>query len=321
MIPKTGIHFFNNYEIISSTKDYPALYSATFPIKCRFCGRQEPDTTFKQKAHAVPELLGANDYIIIDECDECNQEFSQYESDLSTFVAPYLVLLGIKGKKKIPGFQSRSINRDENTRTRFVFGEGNKRKLFINDIDDFRIDLSKKEFEINFRKSAFRKIYVYRALVKIGLSFLPQERISFYQDIFDWLMNRTAPLEAISNLYSTTLTYKYNKNPIVMLYEAKNARQDWNQLPELTLIVAFANVYFQIFLPFTWKYNFGRRGLGPPEAIIFPAFINEDYTRKNKFRINSTDLSSMELRSNNHSIKFKYQTADLNKSGNGIISI
>ena len=39
---------------------------------CRFCGQGEPGTSFRHKAHAIPELLGNKSIFTNFECDNCN---------------------------------------------------------------------------------------------------------------------------------------------------------------------------------------------------------------------------------------------------------
>ncbi len=52
--------------------------------RCRFCGRGEPDVSFSNYAHAVPEFLGKNSLRSMNECDACNTFLAyNYEDDLS----------------------------------------------------------------------------------------------------------------------------------------------------------------------------------------------------------------------------------------------
>ncbi|UFK97744.1 hypothetical protein [Kaistella faecalis] len=83
---------------------------------CRFYGKNEDEVNFKTIAYACPELLGQNSLIIYDECESYNEQFSKYESHFSQFFLPYLSVVGVKGEKKVPSFQSRK-DHDENTRT------------------------------------------------------------------------------------------------------------------------------------------------------------------------------------------------------------
>lgn len=39
---------------------------------CRFCQKNEKETTFRNESHAIPECLGNHQLILLDECDDCN---------------------------------------------------------------------------------------------------------------------------------------------------------------------------------------------------------------------------------------------------------
>lgn len=91
-----GMHFWKIYEIAGSTSQLNNRPGAE--RICRFCQKHEGAVSFKMKAHAFPELLGENDYLIEDECDICNSMFSAFESHLSKFFLPYLSAVQVKGK-------------------------------------------------------------------------------------------------------------------------------------------------------------------------------------------------------------------------------
>jgi hypothetical protein len=75
--------------------------------KCRFCGKNEEQTTFKRKAHAISEGLGNKKVFLFDECDECNDKFSvEIEPDLINYFSIFRTFYDVKGKggsKKIKG--------------------------------------------------------------------------------------------------------------------------------------------------------------------------------------------------------------------------
>src|SRR5690606_9947965 len=161
---------------------------------------------FKKVAHACPELLGHNNFVIYDECDACNEKFSKYESHLSKFFLPYLSVVGVKGKKKIPNFQSRKDKEDEDTRTSLKYTEDAKINLLLSSYDDYKVDVENKTMSIRFRNPAIKPIYVYKSLLKVALSFLPQNKIQKYQLLFDWLQNENTEIVFFSPLFITKLT-------------------------------------------------------------------------------------------------------------------
>jgi len=55
-------------------------------IVCRYCNRSAPQTSFSNISHGIPQFTGNTGYIAVDECDQCNEMFSVYESDLAHFL-------------------------------------------------------------------------------------------------------------------------------------------------------------------------------------------------------------------------------------------
>ena len=70
---------------------------------CRFCGKSEPEVTFKLEAHAIPEGLGNKSIFSNYECDPCNQAFGRgIENDLGNWSKPMRTFSRIRGKNSVP---------------------------------------------------------------------------------------------------------------------------------------------------------------------------------------------------------------------------
>ncbi len=290
---------------------------------CRFCGSNENEVNFKKIAHACPELLGQNNLVIYDECDSCNDKFSKYESHLSKFFLPYLSVVGVKGKKKIPNFQSRKDNEDENTRTSLKYADDGKINLFLNSLDDYKVDVENKTMSIRFRNPAIKPIYVYKALLKVALSFLPQCKVQKYQLLFDWLQDENTEIVFFSTLFITKLTRKKFGKPSVQLYEANKIFTDNGFHPELTLVINFANIVAQIYLPLSDFFDYPQSDGKSPTLELYPAFIYNVDSEKYKdsdpktpitvnYKIESIDLHSEESSIRDEVINFTFESGDFN---------
>lgn len=67
--------------------------------KCRFCGKGISDgVKFNHIAHAISQSLGNKFLFALDECDECNQKFSNLEQHLGNFLSVMLYTYDIEGK-------------------------------------------------------------------------------------------------------------------------------------------------------------------------------------------------------------------------------
>lgn len=309
------------YTLIGSSETLPNNVPDT--RICRFCGKNGDDVAFKKVAHACPELLGQNNLVIYDECDSCNEKFSKYESHLSKFFLPYLSIVGVKGKKKIPNFQSRKDNDDENTRTSLRYTDEGKINLFLNSLDDYNVDIENKTMSIRFRNPAIKPIYVYKSLLKVALSFLPQNKIQKYQLLFDWLQNENTEIVFFSSLFITKLTHKKFGKPFVQLYEANNIFTDKGFHPELTLVINFANIIAQIYLPLSESFDYPKSDGKSPTLELYPAFIYNIDSEKHKnldpntpitvnYKFKSIDLHSEENTIRDEVINFTFESGDFN---------
>lgn len=241
-------YFHRCYYLINSSSTYYPSYKKS--EVCRYCGKSAPEVTFNQVTHLIPELLGRNNIHTFDECDRCNLAFSGLEGNLAIFFRPYITMLGIEGKRSVPSFQSRSIDRDELTRTS-VSRSGSRVRLEVGVTDDYVLNREDKTLDIVFRKPLFVPVKIYKALVKIGLSLLPTECDGDNKETFDWLLGDTNDLGYINRMFTTTLVRKYFKQPKAELYRTIKVHDRSREWPEYTLLVYFANQVIQIFLPFS----------------------------------------------------------------------
>lgn len=279
--------FWKRYQLIGKTQklsDIPVIKS------CRYCGKSEPEASFNTAAHSCPELLGANNFLNFEECDECNNEFSKFESHLSKFFLPYLAVLRVKGKKKAPEFHSRTEQGDELTRTTVRASAPEKLELIVGKDDDVVIDRDRKHLSIRFRLPPHKPLYVYKALVKIGLALLPQENVDQYQILFDWIKGLTAETAYFPIVFITRLNRKRFAQPSAELFECNAVFTAEGFSPELTLIVNFGNLVAQIFLPLSAGFDYECSNQQSPNLEIFPASIIYNQDKKAHQHAKPTDM-------------------------------
>lgn len=161
------------YEITDVLKNITTqgtYYVYDTSARCRFCGKTAPDVSFKEKAHLFSESLGNKLFVSKNnECDSCNHIFSQYEVDLNTFLYPYLMLNNIRGKNGAKKYRSN----DKSSRI-----EQTKDGIKITDMygkTKIREDEIKKEIQYMFDLNPYSLSNVYRAILKMALSILPEQ--------------------------------------------------------------------------------------------------------------------------------------------------
>lgn len=237
---------------------------------CRFCGRQEPEVSF-DAAHIFPERLG-NKYLVSNfECEDCNNLFSDYESHLANFLGPKLQIFGISGKKSTTTFSSA----DKNVKVHSTY-IGNKPVTIIaqKDIDQDNISTNHKTGinKIEYAKQGYVPTKVYKALLKIALCALSDEEATQYPKAFDWIRNNDGKYDLTNQQHIFWHQLRINQvftKPVVYLYKKK---VEFPQLPSHTMIIYFADLVFQLYLPLHNLDTSPQKG-SPVVYPIYPSIM------------------------------------------------
>lgn len=293
-IKADSLHFWKIYHLVGSSSQLKSNINES--KICRFCTKKEPAVSFKTEAHALPELLGGNEWISDEECDRCNNFFSGFESHLSKFFIPYLSLVQVKGKKKTPQFQSRTENNNEITRTLLKSNTKGKFQLIVGENDDLVIDHKKKQVSIRFRLPPHKPFYVYKSLIKIGLSILQPELVDKYRSVFEWLMGNDVKTGYFPMVFITKVVRHKFARPSAELYEANRIFKDDGFYPELTLVVNFGNLVAQIFMPLSSQFDYESSDQKSPQLEIYPACILYNFNKERYTDCKPTDLVTVDYR-------------------------
>jgi len=249
-------------DISEITIDYDFLVSTRFknndtkiylrdsnPNKCRFCGKSHPDVTFKSESHTIPEFIGNKSLISKFECDSCNKKyFNIFENEFANFMLPHNVFSGTKSKKnKISKYKLKDQPEIINT----------PGKIYLSNVPDSIIHESPNDsFEIKIKIPSFIPDYIYRCLIKIGLSIIPEEKLDIYEGTIEWLMD----LDIQSNIkpFMVFSMYPFNiqtKDIACAILERKdNCQKD---IPHSILFLSYNNFAFQTCIPYCIKEKIG----------------------------------------------------------------
>jgi hypothetical protein len=170
------------------------------PRQCRYCLKTEPETSFRQEAHTIPECLGNRSLISLDECDRCNQQCSQtFEDHFDKFTQPMRTMMGIRGKQGVPNFKSR----DGKTKVHFDL----KQKHFTIEEQEKAAILSEngrnKTLSLTLKCQPYVPLEIYRCLVKMAFGVLPSQELRHFDLTRRWLLEPLgSPPPALSSLSS-----------------------------------------------------------------------------------------------------------------------
>lgn len=248
---------------------------------CRFCGRREPEVSFRSKAHAIPEMLGNKTLFMNYECDSCNQHFGTgIENNLAAWSKPNRTLYRIRGKSGVP--KTKKVGSENGWRIE------NDTSLRITDYASdpvAKLDQQNKQITLTPSRDPYTPIAVLKALVKIGLAILPESEIGNFRETIEWIRSLDHDKPFISNwpTYHTLQPGPMVCNLItVAIMRRKSSVTD---VPYAFCLLGFGNDLYQIFLPCPQqdKVIHAREIFVPPfptPATTFPSLYGNSHARK-----------------------------------------
>ena len=214
------------------------------PQKCRFCGREFPDVTFKKIAHAISHMVGnrvlKSDY----ECDMCNQFFSTYETEYSSYMNLYHTMFMVHGKGGIPKYK---LSHKENSKIEIE--NDNTIKINIQEGEEplivwEEIDKANNTIEIKGKRT-YTPQNVLKALVKMALTIIPKDELQNLSNTKNWLMGKS------SEGCILPVCLRFYRNPLlftsVMIFKKKDSI--YTPLPHYVFCLAYRNIVIQMPIP------------------------------------------------------------------------
>lgn len=224
---------------------------------CRFCDRSSPAVTFKKVAHALPESMGNKSITIAYECDECNEKAGKtFENDFGAWSKPYRTFYQIRGKKGVPALKHEADGwRIEVGPHGFSVRQREDKPVFV-------FDETASTIVAKVTREKFTPIAVFRCFVKIALALLPDEELANFRSTLSWIRSKRSNRPFDASLATLLRTVVSGPRPFegvtVGLFLRKN---DYFEVPYATLVIAYGNECFQIFIPSREKdwYLMGRK--------------------------------------------------------------
>lgn len=284
--------FYSNYENIASygtNLEHKLFLGDKSNQVCRFCGRKKGDVTFRKDAHALSNLIGNNRLFSYYECDDCNSnKFSKYESEFSNFMNLYHSLSQIKGKSGIPSYKSRpnDFSRVDIKDVISVLQKEDEQPI---------VNLDEENNIIHFiGKRTYVPVNVYKTLLKMALTIIPNNEIPEVKNAMDFLMDRKkikGQLKVGFRQYGGNPPFP---TPVAMLFKRKNQRQN-TDVPLYMFLLAYGNFVFQFHIPFC-----------DSDKFLFGKAVNMPYVPTIADAIYPVPLKTINLSSDEKVIKEKY---------------
>ncbi len=203
-----------------------------------------PDVTFKKIAHAISHMVGnrvlKSDY----ECDMCNQFFSTYETEYSSYMNLYHTMFMVHGKGGIPKYK---LSHKENSKIEIE--NDNTIKINIQEGEEplivwEEIDKANNTIEIKGKRT-YTPQNVLKALVKMALTIIPKDELQNLSNTKNWLMGKS------SEGCILPVCLRFYRNPLlftsVMIFKKKDSI--YTPLPHYVFCLAYRNIVIQMPIP------------------------------------------------------------------------
>ena len=250
---------------------------------CRFCGRTEPEVTFKKVAHAIPHFIGNRTLKSLYECDDCNGNvFSPMESQFSQFMSIYHTFYHVSKGDKVPTFRNNSKEHSK------IVVDGGTIKIDCVEGEDLVPEIDKKNHTFKIKaKRSYVPQNVYKIFIKMALSIMPEAEMMHFKTTLEWLMGKK---EFAYNLMLIERRYDGLMNPFgfdsCMLFKRKDDHRD--NVPAYIFGLAYYNFFFETYIPLCDE---DRDLDGKVEIPFIPTPLDNEGCKYSKM---FHDLSSME---------------------------
>lgn len=291
-----------NYSIIFDCNILEKIKLGNIGDKCRFCGKSYPEVTFRNIAHAIPELLDNDKLFSFYECDICNHKFGEtIEDHFSKYLFPYRVGSLILGKKGKISYKVDEKNRLDVSDGHFNVRESTTGSIFEN-VDDHTCILK-------IKRQTYIPIMVYKALVKIALTAIPDEELYNLHNTIEWLSKKEKSIEDFFGQFVMMRFFAGQKPfPYMKIIIFKRIRDDIEK-PMYQIALNFNNYNFQYIIPCILKD--GNLNGKVINIRSFPTFLDiGDYP--NQIGYGLLDLSShIPVKNEIHPVEMHYESKQI----------
>lgn len=232
-----------NFHLLGEDKIYLGTLESRI---CRFCGKQSPDVSFENIAHALPEFIGNRILFSYYECDTCNSKYSGLlESHMANYMNLYHTISQIKGKKKIPSHITTKQKSRIDIADTVIISEHEGDEIVT--IDDENNILT-----IKSKRASYIPIAVYKCLIKMALTIMPENELVNFSRTIDWINepdhnSSTYTFQSLPILFSIA-SGQHPFNFISCSLFKRRASHHEN-VPHVIFLLAYSNYVFQVFLP------------------------------------------------------------------------
>jgi hypothetical protein len=249
---------------------------------CRFCGATfSTKGIFKSDAHLLSKAIGNKNLFSDFECHQCNTFFNRFENDLANFIGAsraFTIDNAKSGKLKFRSPDQTFIIQKDNETPAGVpklqiesHGEEN---------DHFTLDQANKQITFHTTRPSYNPYNVYKALLKMSLSVLPEQYVVDYEKAFK-LLRSIKKNEIKDNPFFRLNLFMHSgpafPSPMVIIFEKINLDEP---LPSHMACIMFMNYSYQLALPLNAKDKWMYDGITKINFPSMPPFIDKAFANE-----------------------------------------
>lgn len=212
---------------------------------CRYCNKKQGETKFRKEAHALPELLGNKYLFSLDECDECNEFFDKnLENNLANFLGISRTIMQTKAKSGIPKYKNGHERVEIINQDILTIEEPNSSLLTIKNDNTFTIQT---------KGNSYIPLNVYKCLLKMALSIIPDNELHNYTQCINWVRYNKNPDSFNKKLFKIYVSFLPGNINIPISIMLLKRTGDKKKFPNLLCFLRFDNFIFHFAVPFGGK--------------------------------------------------------------------
>lgn len=258
-----------NYDVIAhhslqnSAKEYLWNQGAR---GCRYCRTVKPDSIEWKEAYALPEVVGNETLIAMDECPACSETFSSLAGELGKMLRLIQAAGRIEGQTSYSSFVG------------FSGGAHNYESKYDTDGSSSNSEQEAEAIELGDELAPFIPLAVYKSLTKMALAVMPPAYLPKFAHAVDWIKRKNHAVGAAQVAGSAKCRFIFQPGPMPPDYSHCTllVRKSPDALiPYMLFSLTMGNQTFQIMVPWTHCDNHlvGHTFVMPE----FPAYYGHGY--------------------------------------------
>jgi len=155
------------------------------PKVCRYCGKDERSTTFREESHAIPIFLGNKTIIDELECDQCNHHFGDHlENSFAAYTHPHRPFQRIRGRNGIPKYKAPDLEVSAVDQSNLVICVGDK-----GGVDALEVE-GKNQLRFQVVRQPYYPTAIHKMLIKMALAMMPDDDHRQFDYLKPWLLSK-----------------------------------------------------------------------------------------------------------------------------------